>query len=278
MRETQRCTICGSGDTLNPQFLSLLVCAALSLPGVTPVDAVTLQPIAYRVSAKLPDALQQLSPGDIELHGWLGNRVLVNEKNRLLKVDLEPLLAGFQHKPGTHPWIGEHLGKWMHAATLAWAYTGDAALRRKLDYAAAELVKAQEADGYLGTYLPSQRFGLYRGADWYAVTLHQPATVRRIVFIHGRNFHDGGWFDASKGKPRIDVRHAMKGAWETVAQLTDYPATTATETAGLRDSQVFTQELAAPVRVTAIRIVGAPACGDDPTQAFSSCAELQAIE
>ena len=60
------------------------------------------------------------------------------------QVDLEPLLAGFRQRPGTHPWIGEHIGKWMHAATLAWAYTGDPELRKKLDYAAAELIKTQE--------------------------------------------------------------------------------------------------------------------------------------
>jgi DUF1680 family protein len=54
----------------------------------------------------------------------------------------------------------------MHAATLAWAYTGDEALRRKLDDVAAQLVAAQEPDGYLGTYLPAERFGLYPDADW----------------------------------------------------------------------------------------------------------------
>jgi DUF1680 family protein len=35
-----------------------------------------------------------------------------------------------------------------------------------MDYAAAELIKTQEPDGYLGTYAPEKRFGLYRGADW----------------------------------------------------------------------------------------------------------------
>ena len=54
----------------------------------------------------------------------------------------------------------------MHAATLAWAYTGDPALREKLDRVAADLIHSQEPDGYLGTYVPEQRFGLYDGADW----------------------------------------------------------------------------------------------------------------
>src|SRR5262249_35936812 len=106
------------------------------------------------------------SPAAVQLGGFLGTRVSANEKNRLVKVDLERLLAGFRHKPGEHPWIGEHIGKWMHASTLAWANTDDAELRTKLDYAAAELVKAQEPDGYLGTYVPEKRFGLYRESDW----------------------------------------------------------------------------------------------------------------
>jgi len=124
------------------------------------------QPVPYQVAGGLRDVAQVLPAGDVQLEGWLGERVLSSEKNRLATVDLEPFLAGFRQKPGTHPWIGEHIGKWMHAATLAWAYTGDAWLRNKLDYAAGELIKAQETDGYLGTYVPERRFGLTKGADW----------------------------------------------------------------------------------------------------------------
>jgi prepilin-type N-terminal cleavage/methylation domain-containing protein/prepilin-type processing-associated H-X9-DG protein len=50
-----------------------------------------------------------------------------------MTADLEPLLAPFRHKPGWHPWAGDHIGKWIHATTLAWAYTGDPALRRRMD-------------------------------------------------------------------------------------------------------------------------------------------------
>jgi DUF1680 family protein len=114
----------------------------------------------------MPDAAEILSPADIRLNGWLGARVLANATNRLMTVDLERLLAGFRHKPGIQPWIGEHIGKWLHAAALAWAYTGDPALRHRLDYAAAELIKTQEPDGYLGTYTPGKRLGLYPDADW----------------------------------------------------------------------------------------------------------------
>ncbi len=128
--------------------------------------AVTVEPAPPKVAAVLTDAGEVLSPSAVTIGGWLGARLAVNESKRLLVVDTEPLLAGYHKRPGSHPWIGEHVGKWMHAATLAWAYSGDRRLRDKLDRVAAELIRCQEPDGYLGTYAPEQRFGLFPGADW----------------------------------------------------------------------------------------------------------------
>ena len=142
-----------------------LVALAGCLPAIA-VSAERIEPLPYAVPARLPDVAEVLPPSAVHLDGWLGHRVEINAKNRLLAVDTEPLLAGFRKKPGCHPWIGEHVGKWMHAATLAWAYTGDPALREKLDRVAADLIHSQEPDGYLGTYVPGQRFGLFEGADW----------------------------------------------------------------------------------------------------------------
>src|SRR5271157_3747421 len=124
------------------------------------------EPIPFVVRAGLPDAASVLSPSQIHIGGWLGAGIDANEKNRLLTVDTESLLAGYRKRPGSHPWIGEHVGKWLHAAILAWAYTGDPTLKAKLDRVAAGLIACQEPDGYLGTYVPAKRFGLYEGADW----------------------------------------------------------------------------------------------------------------
>jgi hypothetical protein len=146
--------------------LTFICAAGLGLAGFLPWFSAAAAPAPFRVPAKLPDLAETLSPAALHLEGWLGERLTANAKNRLLRVDSEPLLAGFRKKPGSHPWIGEHVGKWMHAATLAWAYTGDAALRAKLDRVAADLIACQEPDGYLGTYVPEQRFGLFPGADW----------------------------------------------------------------------------------------------------------------
>src|SRR5512140_1563163 len=117
--------------------------------------------VPFRAPDRMKDSAQLLEPSAIHVEGWLGPRITANATNRLLTVDTEPFLQGFRKKPGIHPWIGEHAGKWMHAATLAWAYTGDERLRAKLDHVASELIAAQEPDGYLGTYVPEKRFGLY---------------------------------------------------------------------------------------------------------------------
>jgi DUF1680 family protein len=133
---------------------------------VSSAPAAPLLPVPDAVPPAAPPALHPLVPSAVRIDGWLGARIDANEVHRLLVVDTEPLLEGYRHRPGNHPWIGEHVGKWMHAATLAWAYSGDDALRRKLDEVAAALIATQEPDGYLGTYSPDKRFGLYEGADW----------------------------------------------------------------------------------------------------------------
>ena len=68
------------------------------------------------------------------------------------------LIDGFEHRPGVHPWQGEHLGKWLHAATLAWRMTGDQELRASLRNNVERLLATQLADGYLGTYAPEATF------------------------------------------------------------------------------------------------------------------------
>jgi hypothetical protein len=113
--------------------------------------------------------------------------------------------------------------------------------------------------------------------DWYAVQFDTPVAIRRVTFAHGKSFHDGGWFDASGGKPQIQVQRSANAAWETVATLEDYPATTATDSRGLKSGQMLAVRLPQPESAVALRVLGKPASGDNPQQAFSSCAELQAF-
>ncbi|HEY3281331.1 MAG TPA: beta-L-arabinofuranosidase domain-containing protein, partial [Armatimonadota bacterium] len=158
----------------------LLLALTLALPCSS---ALAVKEAPYRTQDRMPDVLKMPSPSQVWLGGYLGKRVLANEKARLLKVDEEPILVGFEKKPGSHPWIGEHAGKWLHAATLAWVYTGDPALKAKLDRVVARLVAAQEPDGYLGTYVPEKRFGLYPDADW-DVWSHKYNLIGLLTYYH----------------------------------------------------------------------------------------------
>jgi hypothetical protein len=110
--------------------------------------------------------------------------------------------------------------------------------------------------------------------DWFAVTLDAPASIRRIVFAHAKNFHDGGWFI---GKPMVQSQREKNGVWETIGTFSDYPATTATDGKKLKSGQTFTLKLPEAVKAVAVRVIGVPASGDNPKQAFASCAELQAF-
>ncbi|MDO8543606.1 MAG: glycoside hydrolase family 127 protein [Opitutaceae bacterium] len=91
--------------------------------------------------------------------GILGARLDLWRRVRLWRVVNNPfLLDGFAHPPGKHPWQGEHVGKWLHAATLAAEATGDVKLAAALQEMVVKLVATQQPNGYVGTYAPAQRF------------------------------------------------------------------------------------------------------------------------
>jgi hypothetical protein len=115
--------------------------------------------------------------------------------------------------------------------------------------------------------------------DWFAVTLDEAVRIARVVYTPGKVFHDGGWFDASAGKPRVQVQRQRGGPWETVGEIASYPATTATDSAGLEggEPRFFSVVLREPLQVWGIRVFGKPACGGNPDQAFSSCGEFTAF-
>ncbi len=134
-------------------FLATIICVAFAAS--TSAQNV---PVPDLVPCAVLDKQDVQSPDAEHLDGFLGVRIDANTYNRLLKVDESRLLQGFRHRPGPQTWDGEHVGKWLHAATLAWVYTQDPKLREKLDRVATELGKCQLSDGYLGTYLPLQRW------------------------------------------------------------------------------------------------------------------------
>jgi uncharacterized protein len=133
--------------------ISILLFAAVATGFAQPIS-----PVPEKISGKVADRQDFQIPDRVHEMGWTGLRAGASVTNRLVKVEADKLLDGFRHRPGRQAWDGEHVGKWLHAATLEWVNTGDPALRAKLDYVATELAKCQTDDGYLGTYLDAKRW------------------------------------------------------------------------------------------------------------------------
>jgi Uncharacterized protein conserved in bacteria len=128
-------------------LLFALVCGVLI--------AAVPQPV---VPDKVKDRFLPAAFEDQKLSGFLAERMRINLEGRLLHVDEEALLQGFEKRPGSHPWIGEHVGKYLHAAVNTYRYTHDERLGKQMDRMARRLIAAQAPDGYLGTYIDAQRW------------------------------------------------------------------------------------------------------------------------
>jgi len=91
--------------------------------------------------------------------GLLEERVTLWRSDRLwYMANRGYLLSGFESRPGIHPWQGEHVGKWLHAATLAYEQTKNEKLGKVLKKIVDQLMATQEPSGYLGTYTEKERF------------------------------------------------------------------------------------------------------------------------
>jgi len=150
--------------------IGLLLCsvALVSVASSAQVAAVSRTPaVRAKVSDRVEDRYVPAQFEAQEIHGVLGDRLDVNIRKRLNEgVDTEPLLKGYRQRPGQQTWIGEHLAKFIDAATNAWAYSGDEPLKQKLDAAVKDLLATQLPDGYLGTYLEPDRFKDFGNAAW----------------------------------------------------------------------------------------------------------------
>ncbi len=102
------------------------------------------------------EALRPLSLREVEVGGEIGRRIAITITNNLLILDADhDFLPPFKAKTAKDGYIG--LGKLIDAAVKFAAYSGDSrvdALRRHL---VAEVIQAQEPDGYLGMMAPANR-------------------------------------------------------------------------------------------------------------------------
>lgn len=137
--------------------------------GLLAVAVPAIAPIRFDKPQNAPSIQDKFTPADpatVQLQGPLGERCKKNAAAWLSQKSEDELLAGFRNRPGKQAWVGEHAGKWLHAASLAAAYTKDADLRAKLDRVASALIATQQSDGYLGTYADGVHWGMGKEEKW----------------------------------------------------------------------------------------------------------------
>ncbi|MHC4558709.1 MAG: glycoside hydrolase family 127 protein [Planctomycetota bacterium] len=132
--------------------------AALALPGHVVKPAVE-DKVEFAFE---PADFQKTTYGD----SWIHDRMQINVEKRLLTLDLDLLLEPFKQRPGVQWWVGEHIGKFLHAASYAYRFTDDERLKKRMRYAVKELLSTQLPNGYLGTYEEKDQFYQGDGEDW----------------------------------------------------------------------------------------------------------------
>lgn len=104
-----------------------------------------------------------LQPVQVQrIFGPLGEAMDQSLENRLKTfvrdAESEPLQLFLPERKNvcdTGDWYGEHVGKWLVAASRAFKRTGDAELKTSLATVLSVLRECQEPNGYLGTYSPT---------------------------------------------------------------------------------------------------------------------------
>jgi DUF1680 family protein len=142
---------------------SLLFLRTVSSPVAQAQPADVVKPV---VEIKVQPAFEAADFGETAYEGWIHDRMQINLSKRLLQLDLDMILDPFANRPGPQWWVGEHVGKFLHAASYAYRFTRDERLRERMDYAVAKLIDTQLPNGYLGTYEESDQFGQGDGLGW----------------------------------------------------------------------------------------------------------------
>jgi hypothetical protein len=112
--------------------------------------------LAVLQSASGADVLAPLDLRDVKVGGEIGRRIDLTITNNLLVLDVDgDFLRPFLEEQRRGEFVG--LGMLLDATVKFAAYSGDPKVLALRKHLVAEVLRAQEADGYIGTFPPPQR-------------------------------------------------------------------------------------------------------------------------
>jgi DUF1680 family protein len=101
---------------------------------------------------RVADVLTPAALDRVQLGGYLGRKIDLCVRNRILAQNWDKLVAPFRQRAESACWQTEFWGKWFLSAAAACQYSRDAAERARLHDSVQSLLATQTADGYIGNY------------------------------------------------------------------------------------------------------------------------------
>ncbi len=112
--------------------------------------------LALLQPASAADVLAPLDLRDVKVGGEVGRRIEITIANNLLVLDVDgDFLRPFLEDPRRGEFVG--LGMLLDATVKFAAYSGNPKVLALKEHLVAEILRAQEPDGYIGTFAPPKR-------------------------------------------------------------------------------------------------------------------------
>ncbi len=131
---------------------------ATSLAGLAAVEWPSAEGMP-RDHAAVQDALALTDPAGVRLQGYVGEKIDLDLRNRVMAQDIHKLVKPFfdQTEVGDGDWRNEYWGKWITSAVEAYDYEPSPERRAVVERGVSELLPAQNPDGYIGTRSKASR-------------------------------------------------------------------------------------------------------------------------
>jgi len=107
-----------------------------------------------KITPVKPDLLEAWIPANIQISGYLGEKIDLCINQRIKKEDVAQLIEPFKTRTEKNLWQTEFWGKWILSAIAAYEYNHDFELLKIIQNAVSGLLSTQTPDGYIGNYSP----------------------------------------------------------------------------------------------------------------------------